>query len=264
MEEKRNFQDINQHSPKDNMNKINVKKESNSVEDINKNFICDSPEKKTIIKITDLFSNICDDNTNEYKNENNKLEKPFLIRNPSISIKDYLERLYKYTKMNSSTIILILIYIDRLCNINKFKLTYYNIHKLILSSMVVAIKYNEDEYYPMKIYAKLGGISKAEMCFLEYYFVTLIHFNLFITKELFDKYNDYISSADEEEENEDEMSGEISDNNINENNPNDNIETNINTINYYNNNINYNNNNPENNINTINYNNINKNNDGNK
>ena len=258
MEEKRNFQDINQHSPKDNMNKINVKKESNSVEDINKNFICDSPEKKTIIKITDLFSNICDDNTNEYKNENNKLEKPFLIRNPSISIKDYLERLYKYTKMNSSTIILILIYIDRLCNINKFKLTYYNIHKLILSSMVVAIKYNEDEYYPMKIYAKLGGISKAEMCFLEYYFVTLIHFNLFITKELFDKYNDYISSADEEEENEDEMSGEISDNNINENNPNDNIETNINTINYYNNN------NPENNINTINSNNINKNNDGNK
>ena len=118
--------------------------------------------------------------------------------------------------------------------------------------------------YPMKIYAKLGGISKAEMCFLEYYFVTLIQFNLFITKELFDKYNDYISSADEEEENEDEMSGEISDNNINENNPNDNIETNINTINYYNNNINYNNNNPENNINTINYNNINKNNDGNK
>ena len=242
MEEKRNFQDINQHSPKDNMNKINVKKESNSVEDINKNFICDSPEKKTIIKITDLFSNICDDNTNEYKNENNKLEKPFLIRNPSISIKDYLERLYKYTKMNSSTIILILIYIDRLCNINKFKLTYYNIHKLILSSMVVAIKYNEDECYPMKIYAKLGGISKAEMCFLEYYFVTLIQFNLFITKELFDKYNDYISSADEEEENEDEMSGEISDNNINENNSNDNIETNINTINYYNNKIENNNN----------------------
>jgi hypothetical protein len=263
MEDKRNNQNINLHSPKVNMNKINVKKESDSVQDINKNFIFDSPEKKTIIKITDLFSNICDDNTNEYKNENNKLEKPFLIRNPSISIKDYLERLYKYTKMNSSTIILILIYIDRLCNINKFKLTYYNIHKLILSSMVVAIKYNEDEYYPMKIYAKLGGISKAEMCFLEYYFVTLIHFNLFITKELFDKYNDYISSADEEEENEDEMSGEISDNNINENNPNDNIETNINTINYYNNNINYNNNNPENNINTINYNNINKNNDGN-
>jgi hypothetical protein len=268
MEDKRNNQEFNPQPPKGNINKINDKKDDDSVQDINKNFICDSPEKKTIIKITDLFSNICDDNTNEYKNENNKLEKPFLIRNPSISIKDYLERLYKYTKMNSSTIILILIYIDRLCNINKFKLTYYNIHKLILSSMVVAIKYNEDEYYPMKIYAKLGGISKAEMCFLEYYFVSLIKFNLFVTKELFDKYNDYISSSDEEEENEDEMFGEISDNKINENNSNDNIETNINTINYYNNNINtinYNNNKPENNINTINYiYNYNKNKDGNK
>jgi hypothetical protein len=268
MEDKRNNQEFNPQPPKGNINKINDKKDDDLVQDINKNFICDSPEKKTIIKITDLFSNICDDNTNEYKNENNKLEKPFLIRNPSISIKDYLERLYKYTKMNSSTIILILIYIDRLCNINKFKLTYYNIHKLILSSMVVAIKYNEDEYYPMKIYAKLGGISKAEMCFLEYYFVSLIKFNLFVTKELFDKYNDYISSSDEEEENEDEMFGEISDNKINENNSNDNIETNINTINYYNNNINtinYNNNKPENNINTINYiYNYNKNKDGNK
>lgn len=99
------------------------------------------------------------------------------------------------------------------------------------------------------------------MCFLEYYFVSLIKFNLFVTKELFDKYNDYISSADEEEENEDEMSGEISDNNVNDNNFNDNIETNINTINYYNNKT-------EKNINTINYNynkkNNNKKNDENK
>ena len=256
MEDKRNNQDINSQTPKGNMNKINDKKDNDSVQDINKNYIIDSPEIKTIIKITDLFSNICDDNTNEYKNENNKLEKPFLIRNPSISIKDYLERLYKYTKMNSSTIILILIYIDRLCNISKFKLTYYNIHKLILSSMVVAIKYNEDEFYPMKIYAKLGGISKAEMCFLEYYFVTLIKFNLYVTKELFDKYNDYISSADEEEENEDEMFDEINDNNVNYHNSNDNIETNINTINDYNNKT-------ENNINTINYN-YNKNNNNKK
>ena len=255
MEDKKK-QELNPLSPEDNINKIKDQKENDSVHDINKNFICDSPEKKTIIKITDLFSNICDENTKEFKNENNKLEKPFLIRNPSISIKDYLERLYKYTKMNSSTIILILIYIDRLCNINKFKLTYYNIHKLILSSMVVAIKYNEDEYYPMRIYAKLGGISKAEMCFLEFYFVSLVKFNLFVTKELFDKYNDYISSADEEEENEDEFSAEISDNNnVNEIYFNDNIETNINIINDYNNKT-------KTNINNNNYN--NKNNDGNK
>ena len=172
-------------------------------------------EIKIIENISDLLCHICNENTNKYNNEkNNRLEKYFLSINPSISVKDYLERLYKYTKINSSTIVMILIYIDRLCNINKLKLTYSIIHKLILSSMVVAIKYNEDKYYPMKFYAKLGGISLLELNFLELYFISLINFNLFIKKELFDKYNDYISSAgNEETESEDENYYEISDNN---------------------------------------------------
>ncbi len=115
---------------------------------------------------------------------------------PPISIKDYLERLCKHSKINTSTIILILIYIDRICNIQKFKLTYYNVHKLILASMIIAIKYNEDEYYSNKFYSKLGGVSISEIVFLEYNFISLIHYNLFVNDELFKKYNDYISSAD--------------------------------------------------------------------
>ncbi len=73
--------------------------------------------------------------------------------------------------------------------------------------MVVAIKYNEDEYFSIKYYSKLGGVTKTEMIFLEYYFVSLINFNLFVDKELFNKYDDYISSADSE----DEEYGEIED-----------------------------------------------------
>jgi len=81
--------------------------------------------------------------------------------------------------------------------------------------MVVAVKFNEDEYYPMTFYAKLGGISLKELNFLECYFISLINFNLFIKKDLFDKYNDYISSADNEEsESEDENYYEIGDDNI--------------------------------------------------
>jgi hypothetical protein len=58
---------------------------------------------------------------------------------PPISIKDYLERLCKYSKINTSTIILILIYIDRICNIQKFKLTYYNVHKLYINIYMIYI-----------------------------------------------------------------------------------------------------------------------------
>lgn len=205
-------QNENSLSAKDSLDRI---KDQFFAKSFNINLINEKLEIKIIENISDLLCHICNENTNKYNNEkNNRLEKYFLSINPSISVKDYLERLYKYTKINSSTIVMILIYIDRLCNINKLKLTYSIIHKLILSSMVVAIKYNEDKYYPMKFYAKLGGISLLELNFLELYFISLINFNLFIKKELFDKYNDYISSAgNEETESEDENYYEISDNN---------------------------------------------------
>ena len=180
----------------------------------------------TIIKnISELLENICDENTRNFK-ENNPGEnlniKPFLSKNiPQISIKDYLERLYKYTKINCSTIILILIYIDRICNIQKFKLTYFNIHKLILASMIIAIKFNEDEQYTTNFYSKLGGVPTAEIVFLENNFFFLIKFNLFVKNELYKKYSDYISSANSEEDeyeninsnNDDEYGEENNDNN---------------------------------------------------
>ena len=195
MNEKNNGVDQN-----NNLNSINILQNDQSfnVED-------DSCRKTVINKISDLFLNICNDNVKELMNhKENNLIKPFLTNNPSISIKDYLERLCTFSLINISTIILIVIYIDRICNINKFKLTYYNIHKLILSSMIVAIKYNEDNFYSNETYAKLGGIPKSEMAFLEYYFVTLINFNLFIKEELFYKYNNFFSSSDNEEEIEEE------------------------------------------------------------
>ena len=49
---------------------------------------------------------------------------------PKISIKDYLTRIHTYTHIEKNTLILSLIYIDRLCKISKLTLTCYNIHTL--------------------------------------------------------------------------------------------------------------------------------------
>ena len=206
----------------ENIKDINIKN-SYIMQSVNQNEINDNSEKIIIKKISDLLSDICDDNTKNLKGEKNLYIKPFLMRNiPPISIKDYLERLCKYSKIDTSTIILILIYIDRICNIQKFKLTYYNVYKLILASMIIAIKYNEDEYYSNKFYSKLGGVSISEIIFLEYNFLSLIHYNLFVNNELFKKYNEYISSADSDEDeydndkdysNNDENNNEINDSN---------------------------------------------------
>jgi hypothetical protein len=217
----------------ENIKDINTKN-NYIMQSVNQNEINDNSEKIIIKKMSDLLSDICYDNTKNLKSEKNLYLKPFLMRNiPPISIKDYLERLCKYSKINTSTIILILIYIDRICNIQKFKLTYYNVHKLILASMIIAIKYNEDDYYSNKFYSKLGGVSISEIVFLEYNFLSLIHYNLFVNNELFKKYNDYISSADSDEDecDNDYSNNDENNNGINNSNNNNQIINNDNRIN---------------------------------
>lgn len=64
--------------------------------------------------------------------------------------------------------------------------------------MIVAIKYNEDDFFSNEFYSKVGGVSKKEIDNLEYEFLTLIDFNLYVSDDLFIRYYDYIKNVDEE------------------------------------------------------------------
>ena len=110
---------------------------------------------------------------------------------PSISIFDYLVRIEKYTKLESSSLILALIYIDRIYDKNDFELNEFNIHKLLFTSIIVAMKYNEDRIYDMKCYSKVGGISIKTLTKLEYTFLELIDYDLFVEKEEYKNYCNY-------------------------------------------------------------------------
>ena len=159
---------------------------------------------KTIEIISDLLNNICEGNKDKSQLVNIKI-KPFMTMNiPTMSIRDYLLRLAKFANINESTIILILIYIDRICKINNFNLNFRNIYKLIISSMIIAIKYNEDHFYSKEVYAKLGGVTMKELNYLEFQFLILIKFSLFVEKDLFDNYYDNLIGIHEEEDNKSE------------------------------------------------------------
>ena len=159
-----------------------------------------SPRESILIfnKIIELLKDICEENKKEKNLFFKQLKYFYSMTVPLISIQKYLEHIYEYTHINSSTIVLMLIYIDRICNILKAKISYYNVHKLILGSMIIASKYNENdnECYTIKFYAKLGGVSPAEAFNLEYSFVTLLNFNLYVTEELFCKYYDHLLPSD--------------------------------------------------------------------
>lgn len=122
---------------------------------------------------------------------------------PSISIKDYIERLLKYSKTFNEIVIIVLIYLDTICAKHKLNLNYYNIHKFIFASFIVAIKFYEDDYYSINYYAKLGGIPKKEAISLEYEFLSLMDFKLFVKQELYDKYYNNLSSLDDNDDDDD-------------------------------------------------------------
>ena len=112
-------------------------------------------------------------------------------KKPKIKIKDYLKRIIQYTGIESSSLIIALIYLDRIC-LNDILITEYNIHRLVLTSLIISIKYNEDLIFENKYYSEVAGVSIKEFNSLEREFLTIINFNLYISDEEFLKYKFYL------------------------------------------------------------------------
>ena len=109
---------------------------------------------------------------------------------PSLSLFDYLQRILKYVKIELSTLIIAMIYIDRICR-EKVFLNEYNIHRVMLISIYMAYIYNEDKVFDNKYLALVSGLSKAEMMTLQEDFLDLIEFNLFVSDDVFEQYKKY-------------------------------------------------------------------------
>ena len=142
-----------------------------------------------------IFTDICKENDIN-PIINNKNISLFLTDSiQTITINDYLQRLVKYTQVESSTLIAMLIYIDRICELNNFIINSYNVYKILFSSLIIAIKYNEDEYYDNKFYAKVGCLTLKEMNNLVINYLSLIDFKLYISEKVFDTYFENLIEA---------------------------------------------------------------------
>ena len=111
---------------------------------------------------------------------------------PNITIKDYLIRIQNYSKMEKSTLILSMILIDHMCKKSNIVLTIYNIHRILFSSVLISIKYNEDSYYDNTFYAQIAGIKPNELKLLEYKFLELNDFNVFVKDIEYEQYEKYL------------------------------------------------------------------------
>ncbi len=160
-----------------------------------------SPNKHIDIIIANILLHILAENKKSkdyYKKINANRDGHFTIQmRPSISLLDYLRRIIKYLRMELSTLIISMIYIDRICK-EKIFLNEYNIHRVMLIAIYIAYKYNEDCIYDNKYLALVSGISNAEMILLEQDFLELIDFKLYVNEETFKQYKNSLNKKIEE------------------------------------------------------------------
>ena len=171
------------------------KKNKNSIK--LKDTLKETEINKIINSISQVLIKICEENNsfpiqNEFKKRFPALFSEIM---PKISLNDYISRIHEYSFQEKNTMILTLIYIDRLCELNHLYLTCYNIHRILFISNLIAIKYNEDSIYSNKYYSEIAGVSLEELNLMENYFVELIDFNLFVPEEEFKKYEEYLDAS---------------------------------------------------------------------
>lgn len=67
-------------------------------------------------------------------------------------------------------------------------------HRLLVTSVMLAAKFFDDHYYNNAYYAKVGGVPYSEMNALEVEFLFMLNFDLFVTTETYKQYYDELWS----------------------------------------------------------------------
>lgn len=168
-----------------------VKDEPEEVDDPKK-----LPNYKLIKAISLTLGNILENNklNQNYKEMVKKQSKMVFSANliPNISIEDYLLRIQTYANIEKSTLIISLIFIDKLCHTADVTLTHYNIHRILFTAVLISIKYNEDSFFDNKYYSEIAGVKIKELKLLEYTFISMVNFKFFVSTELYQKYLEYL------------------------------------------------------------------------
>eukprot|EP00461_Guttulinopsis_vulgaris_P002929 UN02930 len=132
--------------------------------------IPDSEQEAIVMVLADVLTALCE--------ANDKQPPPAVVNKfhaaevPAISIHDYLLRIKKYAQCSTQCFVLSLIYIDRLIQTStNFLICSLNVHRILITTVMLAAKFFDDQYYNNKYYARIGGVGAEEVNQLEVEFL---------------------------------------------------------------------------------------------
>ena len=106
----------------------------------------------------------------------------------SVNILNFMLRIKRYSKCSDACFLVAMVYLDRIVNNGGFVLSTHNVHRVLLTAIMVAAKFHEDHFYNNALFAKLGDLTLSEMNCLEIELLQQLRFSLVVTSELYNKY----------------------------------------------------------------------------
>lgn len=120
---------------------------------------------------------------------------PFCVGHaPKSSVHVYLMSIAKHFQCSRECFVLSLVFIGRISKTHpSLSISPLNVHKLLLASVVVAVKFLDDAYATNRDYARIGGVKTKELNSLEAHFLHLIGWKLHVFPWELDQYRSYLS-----------------------------------------------------------------------
>jgi len=144
---------------------------------------------KLVNVLSDVLCRLCERNDRFIMNHT-AVTRFHALQPPQITVKSYLNRIAKYSNCSEECFVLALIYIDRLIKHNgNFLVNSLNVHRLMITSIMLAAKFFDDQYFNNAYFGKVGGVSRKEINLLEIEFVFMINFNLYVGSDMYHTYN---------------------------------------------------------------------------
>jgi len=168
-----------------------------AVEDIQKN-ACEKTDidgSKLIAALAKVYSGVVDPATPDRSSRRSSCFHGF--RKPTIGIEDYLVRLREHFCCSDSCFLLALIYIIRLLDCcPNFVVNAFSIHRLLAISLVVSVKFHEDQIYSNTFYARVSGLRQEELNAGELEFLKLIRWDCGFSQDMSHLYNEVLQTAE--------------------------------------------------------------------
>lgn len=119
------------------------------------------------------------------------------LRAPSVSLREYLGRVRRFFGCSAECYVLGLVYLDRVVKRHQHvSFSHLSSHRMLVCSMMLAAKFQDDCFYSNTFYAKVGGLKVEELNRLENKMVQLLDYRLYVSAQEFELYHSILCKAD--------------------------------------------------------------------